>query len=45
MSFRIFKTSTPCSTITTLPDLGMDEKHIEADFKRYYSHRLGRDES
>jgi starch phosphorylase len=23
----------------------MDEKHIENDFKRYYSHRLGRDES
>ncbi len=45
MPFRIFKTSKPSATITKLPDLGMDEKHIENDFKRYYSHRLGRDES
>ena len=45
MPFRIFKTSKPSSTITTLPDLGMDETHIENDFKRYYGHRLGRDAS
>ncbi|MSP27923.1 MAG: glycogen/starch/alpha-glucan phosphorylase [Methylococcales bacterium] len=45
MSHRRFKTSSPKSHITTLPDLGMDEKHIEADFKRYYGHRLGRDEN
>jgi starch phosphorylase len=45
MPFRVFKTSKPSASITTLPDLGMDEKHIENDFKRYYSHRLGRDES
>lgn len=45
MPFRIFKTSKPSATITTLPDLGMDEEHIENDFKRYYGHRLGRDAS
>lgn len=45
MPFRIFKTSKPSATITTLPDLGMDEAHIENDFKRYYGHRLGRDAS
>jgi starch phosphorylase len=45
MPFRVFKTSKPSATITTLPDLGMDEAHIENDFKRYYGHRLGRDAS
>ena len=45
MPHRRFKTSSPKSTITTLPNLGMDEKHMEADFKRYYGHRLGRDEN
>ena len=45
MPFRIFQTSKPSTTITELPDLGMDEKHIENDFKRYYGHRLGRDAS
>ena len=45
MPFRIFKTSKPSATITTLPDLGMDEEHIKNDFKRYYGHRLGRDAS
>lgn len=45
MPFRTFKTSKPSATITTLPDLGMDEEHIENDFKRYYGHRLGRDAS
>ncbi len=45
MPNRRFKKSQPKSTITTLPDLGMDKKHLEADFKRYYGHRLGRDEN
>ena len=45
MPHRRFKTSSPKSTITTLPNLGMDKKHMEADFKRYYGHRLGRDEN
>ncbi|MGZ4954535.1 MAG: hypothetical protein ACXV8Q_05430, partial [Methylobacter sp.] len=44
MPHRSFKTSKPKATITMLPDLGMDEQHLVADFKRYYSHRLGRDE-
>ncbi len=45
MPYRRFKKSSPKSTITTLPNLGMDIKHLEADFKRYYGHRLGRDEN
>ncbi len=45
MPHRRFKTSSPKSTITTLPNLGMDKDHMEADFKRYYGHRLGRDEN
>ena len=44
MPTRRFKTSQPKSNITTLPELGMDKKNLEADFKRYYGHRLGRDE-
>lgn len=45
MPHRCFKTSKPKSTITILPDLGMSEQDIIADFKGYYSHRLGRDEN
>jgi starch phosphorylase len=45
MAHRRFKKSQPISTITTLPDLGSDKKEIESDFKRYYGHRLGRDEN
>jgi starch phosphorylase len=45
MPHRRFKKSEPISTITTLQDLGMDKKEIESDFKRYYGHRLGRDEN
>ncbi len=45
MPKRRFKKSQPISTITTLPDLGSDKKAIESDFKRYYGHRLGRDEN
>jgi starch phosphorylase len=43
MPNRSFKKSKPKSTITTLPELGMEKKDFVADFKRYYSHRLGRD--
>ena len=35
----------PKSTICTLPDLGMAQQHLLHDFKRYYGHRLGRDEN
>jgi starch phosphorylase len=44
MPNRIFKKSKPKANITKLPDLGMDKKDFAADFKRYYSNRLGRDE-
>jgi len=44
MPHNNFKKSNPCASITTLPDLGLDKKDFIHDFKRYYSHRLGRDE-
>jgi len=44
MPTRSFEKSKPKANITKLPDLGMDKKDFVADFKRYYSHRLGRDE-
>ncbi|MFW5443878.1 MAG: glycogen/starch/alpha-glucan phosphorylase [Methylococcaceae bacterium] len=43
MPTRSFETSKPKANITTLPELGMEKKDFVADFKRYYSHRLGRD--
>jgi len=43
MPHRSFEKSKPKSDITTLPDLGMNKADFIADFKRYYSHRLGRD--
>jgi starch phosphorylase len=45
MPHRRFDKSQPKAHITDLPDLGMDKLHLEADFKRYYGHRLGRDEN
>ncbi|MGR8929064.1 MAG: glycogen/starch/alpha-glucan phosphorylase [Gammaproteobacteria bacterium] len=45
MPHTVFSKSNPKSDITKLPKLGMEQKHIEADFKHYYSHRLGRDEN
>src|SRR5665647_758136 len=45
MANRSFKISKPKSTISVLPDLGLDVQHFVTDFKRYYSHRLGRDEN
>jgi len=44
MPTKIFEKSKPKANITELPDLGMDKKDFVTDFKRYYSHRLGRDE-
>ena len=45
MPHRRFKKSQPISSIAALPDLGLNIKEIESDFKRYYAHRLGRDEN
>ncbi len=45
MPNNIFKKSTPCSSITDLPELGVKKADFIADFKRYYSHRLGRDQN
>ncbi len=45
MPHRRFKKSQPINSISLLPDLGMTVKDIEADIKRYYGHRLGRDEN
>ncbi|MBW6452220.1 MAG: glycogen/starch/alpha-glucan phosphorylase [Methyloprofundus sp.] len=44
MPHNTFTKSNPCESITSLPDLGLEKKDFIADFKRYYSHRLGRDE-
>jgi starch phosphorylase len=45
MPHRVFHKSNPAADITKLPKLGMDKKHFVADFKHYYSHRLGRDQN
>lgn len=45
MQHRNFKQSKPSPTICALPELGMEEQHLMDDFKRYYGHRLGRDEN
>jgi starch phosphorylase len=45
MPTRQFKKSRPKTDITQLPDLGMDADGLKGDFKRYYGHRLGRDEN
>ncbi len=37
--------STPKDTLTELPALGMDPGNIASDFRRYYSHTLGRDKN
>jgi len=36
--------SKPNSMVGKLPDLGMAQRHLLHDFKRYYGYRLGRDE-
>ncbi|MCB1767175.1 MAG: glycogen/starch/alpha-glucan family phosphorylase, partial [Candidatus Competibacteraceae bacterium] len=43
MSIKILEKSTPASWLTELPPLGMDAKSIASDFRRYFSHTLGRD--
>jgi starch phosphorylase len=45
MPHKVFRKSNPKADITKLPKLGMEKKSVTADFKRYYSHRLGRDEN
>ncbi|WP_305906602.1 glycogen/starch/alpha-glucan phosphorylase [Methylomarinum sp. Ch1-1] len=45
MPSSIFQKSNPAADITLLPKLGMSKKEFIADFKHYYSHRLGRDEN
>lgn len=45
MSKNLFRKSNPKPEITALPRLGIDRRQIAIDFKRYYSHRLGRDEN
>ncbi len=43
MSIKMLEKSTPEPWLTELPPLGMDAKSIVADFRRYFSHTLGRD--
>ena len=43
MTIQTVERSTPASWLTELPPLGMDAKSITADFRRYFSHTLGRD--
>ena len=45
MPNRCFEKSKPKKNITALPELGMHKKDFADDFKKYYSHRLGRDET
>ncbi len=44
MTNKTFQKSQPKADITKLPKLGLDKKNLTADFKRYYSYRLGRDQ-
>ncbi len=44
MPEKRFTQSKPKPTITALPKLGMDKEALTFDFKRYYSHTLGRNE-
>lgn len=44
MPQNTFTKSKPCESITDLPSLGLEKEDFIADFKRYYSYRLGRDE-
>ena len=43
MPTQMLEKSTPAAWLTELPPLGMDAKSITADFRRYFSHTLGRD--
>ncbi len=44
MPEKRFTQSKPKPSITALPKLGMDKEALTFDFKRYYSHTLGRNE-
>jgi len=41
--FSLLNNSKPSYGLTELPPLSMDEKYIKVDFRRYFSHTLGRD--
>ena len=43
MPTQMLEKTTPATWLTELPPLGMDTKSIVADFRRYFSHTLGRD--
>jgi starch phosphorylase len=43
MSFHPLRNSKPHPRLTELPALGMDKDSISEDFRRYFSHTLGRD--
>lgn len=43
MKAKTLRKSNPSAVITQLPALKMDSKGITEDFRRYYSHTLGRD--
>ncbi|MBI5918430.1 MAG: glycogen/starch/alpha-glucan phosphorylase [Nitrosomonadales bacterium] len=45
MQSKPFLTSKPLASITDLPDLEMDAQSIVDDFRRYFSHTLGRDKA
>ena len=45
MAHRQVSISSPKSDLTELPALGMDSSSIGADFRRYFSHTLGRDKN
>ncbi|MCD2449036.1 glycogen/starch/alpha-glucan phosphorylase [Methylicorpusculum oleiharenae] len=45
MHSKKFTSSKPAANITKLSPLGLESNHLVADFKRYYGHRLGRDEN
>ncbi len=45
MPHRVFQKSKPKAIICRLPHLGMNRQNFIDDFKRYYGHRLGRDEN
>lgn len=45
MAKRQVSKSTPIESLTELPALGMDPGSIAVDFRRYFSHTLGRDKN
>jgi starch phosphorylase len=45
MAYKQAIRSTPKDTLTALPALGMNPDSIGSDFRRYYSHTLGRDKN